>query len=293
MFSFLKQRRRERLRTQPFPSAWLAIIERNVPIYDRLPEADQQELQGHIQVFLAEKLFEGCGGLELTDEIKVTIAAQACLLLLHRETDYYPRLITILVYPHAYVARSVVSIGGGAVLESETARLGEAWKDGLVVLSWDDVRQGASDLHDGHNVVLHEFAHQLDQQDGSADGAPILEHRSQYVTWARVLSEEYEQLRRDAEHGHKNVLDKYGATNPAEFFAVATECFFEKPIQLRRKHPQLYEELKAYYRQDPAYARVFLIAQEFGVPLAEQAQDHEGYRIRNRRCTCELSGAFG
>ena len=252
MFSFFKKRRREGLRTQPFPSAWLNIIERNFPIYDRLPQADQQELQGHIQVFLAEKLFEGCGGLELTDEIKVTIAAGACLLLLHRETDYYPRLITILVYPHAYLAKGAVSIGGGAVLESETARLGEAWKDGLVVLSWDDVRQGASDFHDGHNVVLHEFAHQLDQQDGAADGAPILEHRSQYVAWARVLSDDYEQLRQDAEHGRKNVLDKYGATNPAEFFAVATECFFEKPIPLRRKHPQLYDELKEYYRQDPA-----------------------------------------
>lgn len=112
------------------------------------------------------------------------------------------------------------------------------------VLAWDDARQGASDFHDGHNVVLHEFAHQLDQQDGSADGAPILEHRSQYVSWARVLSEDYEQLRRDAEHGRRNVLDGYVATNPAEFFAVATECFFEKPIPLRRKHPQLYEELK-------------------------------------------------
>ena len=160
---------------------------KNVPIYDRLPQADQRELQGHIQVFLAEKYFEGCGGLELTDEIKVTIAAQACLLLLHRETDYYPRLITILVYPHAYVAKSVEPIGGGVVQEGETARLGEAWKDGVVVLSWDDVRRGASGLHDGHNVVLHEFAHQLDQQDGSADGTPTLEHRSQYTTWARVL----------------------------------------------------------------------------------------------------------
>ena len=234
------------------PTSWLDIIKKNVPIFNRLPQADQRELQGHIQVFLAEKYFEGCGGLELTEEIKVTIAAQACLLLLHRETDYYPRLITILVYPHAYVAKSVEPIGGGVVQEGETARLGEAWKEGVVVLSWDDVRQGASDLHDGHNVVLHEFAHLLDQQDGSADGTPILEHRSQYVTWARVLSDEYDQLRRDIEQGRTDVLDEYGATNPAEFFAVATECFFEKPIQLRRKHPQLYEELKAYYRQDPA-----------------------------------------
>ena len=252
MFGFLKQRRRRRLRSQPFPPAWLIVIERNVPIYKRLPQPDQQELQGHIQVFLAEKNFEGCGGLELTDEIKVTIAAQACLLLLHRETGYYPSLITILVYPQAYVAKSVEPIGRGIVLEGETARLGEAWKDGVVVLSWDDVRRGASDIHDGHNVVLHEFAHQFDQQDGTADGAPILEHRSQYVTWARVLSDEYDRLRRITEQGRTDVLDEYGATNPAEFFAVATVCFFEKPIELRRKHPQLYEELQAYYRQDPA-----------------------------------------
>jgi MtfA peptidase len=252
MFNFFKQRRRDRVRSQPFSPAWLTTIQTNVPIFNCLPQADQRELQGHIQVFLAEKFFEGCGGLELTDEIKVTVAAQACLLLLHRDSDYYPRLITILVYPHAYVAKTIEPIGGGVALEGETARLGEAWKDGVVVLSWDDVRQGASDLHDGHNVVLHEFAHQLDQEDGSADGAPILEHHSQYVTWARVLSDEYDQLRRDTEQGRTDVLDEYGATNPAEFFAVVTECFFEKPNQLRRKHPQLYEELKAYYRQDPA-----------------------------------------
>ncbi|HEV3166335.1 MAG TPA: M90 family metallopeptidase [Isosphaeraceae bacterium] len=252
MFGFLKRRRRERLRALPFPAEWTQIIQKNVPLFNRLPEPDQHELQGHIQVFLAEKSFEGCGGLELTDEIKVTIAAQACLLLLHRQDDDYPRLFSILVYPHAYVAKSFEPIGGGLVLEGQSARLGEAWKDGAVVLSWDDVRSGASDVHDGQNVVLHEFAHQLDQQDRSADGAPILEHRSQYVAWARVLSAEFERLRQDADHHRRSVLDPYGATNPAEFFAVATECFFEKPAQLQRKHPELYEELKLYYRQDPA-----------------------------------------
>src|SRR5690606_32830266 len=143
---------------------------------------DRRELRGHIRVFLAEKHFEGCGGLTLTDEIEVTIAAQACLLLLHRETDYYPRLITILVYPSTYVAHAREPIGGGMVIEGEVARLGEAWKDGVVVLAWDDVLAGASDLHDGHNVVLHEFAHQLDQEDGTADGAPVLGRRSRYVT---------------------------------------------------------------------------------------------------------------
>ena len=194
MFSFFKQHHRKRLRSQPFPPSWLDIIHNNVPIYNHLPEADQRELQGHIRVFLAEKVFEGCGGLELTEEIKVTIAAQACLLLLHRENNCYPRLITILVYPNAYVAKSVELIGGGVVQEGETARLGEAWKDGVVVLSWDHVRRGASNTLDGHNVVLHEFAHQFDMENGSADGAPILDHRSQYVTWARVMSDEYEQF---------------------------------------------------------------------------------------------------
>ena len=251
MFRFFKRRRRERLRSAPFPPAWLAFIEKNCPFFSRLPEVDRRELLGHVQIFVAEKNFEGCGGLTMTDEIKVTIAAQACLLLIHRETDYYHRLYSILVYPSAYVARTVEPLGNGFVLEGDQGRLGEAWADGAVVLSWDDVRAGAADLRDGHNVVLHEFAHQLDQEDGVADGAPILERRSQYVAWARVLGAEYEQLQRASGRGRKSVLDQYGATKPAEFFAVATECFFEKPAQLKKKHPELYDELKEYYRQDP------------------------------------------
>src|SRR4051794_33023844 len=234
MFGYFRRRRRDRLRAAPFPPEWDAILQRNVPLYDRLGEADRRELQGHVNVFLAEKTFEGCGGLSLTDEIKVTIAAQACLLLLHRETDYYRRLVTILVYPTAYVAKGVESLGGGFVLEGTQGRLGEAWADGVVVLSWDDVRRGAADVRDGQNVVLHEFAHQLDQEDGTADGAPILERRSLYVAWARVLGAEYEQLRQDSRRHRKTVLDEYGATQPAEFFAVATECFFEKPAQLQK-----------------------------------------------------------
>src|SRR5215213_11101275 len=160
MFTFFKTRRRAGLRATPIPDDWRRTIERNVPIVRRLPPADRQELFGHVQVFLAEKHFEGCGGLELTDEIRVTIAAQACLLLLHRETDYYRRLVTILVYPTAYVAKGVESLGGGLVLEGPQGRLGEAWTAGVVVLSWDDVRGGAADVRDGQNVVLHEFAHQ-------------------------------------------------------------------------------------------------------------------------------------
>jgi MtfA peptidase len=252
MFGFSKRRRRDRLRSAPFPSLWIETVDKNFPIYKCLTEADRRELQGHIQVFLAEKYFEGCGGLELTDEIKVTIAAQACLLLLHRDTDYYPRLITILVYPSAYFASSVEPIGGGVVLQGEEIRLGEAWKSGVVVLSWDEVRAGVRDIRNGRNLVLHEFAHLLDMEDGTADGTPLLERRSHHVAWARVLGDEYERLQRDTILGRSTVLDKYGATDPAEFFAVATEYFFENPASLKRKHSELYEELKSFYRQDPA-----------------------------------------
>jgi len=252
MFGILKSNRRQRLRANPFPAAWRKILENSFPLFLKLPESDQKELQEHVQVFLAEKRFEGCGGLELTDEIKVSIAAQAWLLLLQRQTEYYPRLRTILVYPSSYVAKATIHSEDGVVTERDIGRLGESWDTGAVVLSWDSVRAGASDIDDGQNVVLHEFAHQLDQEDGIADGAPILGRRSRYVAWARILGAEFERLRFETEQGRKTLLDQYGATNPAEFFAVATECFFEQPHQLRRKHPELYEELKQFYQQDPA-----------------------------------------
>jgi Mlc titration factor MtfA (ptsG expression regulator) len=251
MFGF-KRRRRERLRKTPFPPRWIEIIEKNVPVYRRLPPEDQKELREHILVFLAEKNFEGCGGLELTDEIRTTIAAQACILLLHRETDYYPGLYSILVYPTAFIATGHVEFAPGHYGEVSQVHLGESWRRGALILSWDDVLAVAGDVHDGHNVVLHEFAHQLDTEDGYADGTPPLPHRSMYVAWARVLGRDYAKLRQDARVGLPTVLDEYGATNPAEFFAVATETFFEKPVQLRSKHPELYEELKLFFKQDPA-----------------------------------------
>jgi Mlc titration factor MtfA (ptsG expression regulator) len=251
VFGLSRKEQREKILLQPFPPDWSAILARNVPIYDRLSEVDKAELRGLIQVFLAEKVFEGCNGLEVTDEIRVTIAAQACLLLLRRETDVYPRLITVLVYPSAYVSNMPQHGPHGIVTEGPQGRLGEAWTSGVVVLSWDDVKLGASDVRDGHNVVFHEFAHQLDQEDGSSDGAPILPRRNMYSAWARVLGEEYQELQMAAETGKKSVLDTYGATEPAEFFAVATEAFFEKPVQLKKKHPELYEELKIYFNQDP------------------------------------------
>ncbi|WP_437722129.1 zinc-dependent peptidase [Sorangium sp. So ce861] len=252
MLGFLRKRRRAAARRAPFPPAWRAILDRNVPSFGRLAAEDQEELLGHIQVFLDEKPFEGCGGLEITDEIRVTVAAQACLLLLHRETDYYPELEVILVYPSAYVAPGREVREGGVVVEGGRPRLGESWSRGAVVLAWDGVLAGAADVSDGHNLVLHEFAHQLDQEEGPADGAPELPERSTYAAWARILGREYERLVRDEASLKRTVIDPYGATNPAEFFAVVTEAFFEKPRKLRAKHPELYDQLKAFYRQDPA-----------------------------------------
>lgn len=251
MFS-LKEYRRRKLRSRLFPEEWRNILVLNIPRYHCLSPADREELNGHIKVFLAEKRFEGAAGLKITDEIRVTIAAQACLLLLHRDTDYYPGLSSIIVYPHEYVTRHIERASGGFVHEGTQARLGESSTRGAVVLSWDHVRAGASDVDDCRNVVFHEFAHQLDAEGGRVDGAPLLPQRSMYIAWARILGKEYEQLRRRTARGYTTLLDRYAATNPAEFFAVATECFFQSPARMRAEHPELYEELKAYYRQDPA-----------------------------------------
>jgi Mlc titration factor MtfA (ptsG expression regulator) len=239
--------RRKRLLAEPLKPEWKNIIGKTIPLYKHLPEELKARLAGLINVFLAEKRFEGCGGQEITDQVRVTIAAQACMLLLNRKTKYFSKLRTICVYPATYVAKQASGDG----LTGRQSRLGESWQNGPVVLAWNSVTGGANNIHDGRNVVFHEFSHQLDQADGAADGAPILENRSSYRTWANVLSAEYEALRGKARKRRKSVVRKYGATNPAEFFAVATEAFLEKPKQMKKKHPELYEEFKNYYKLDP------------------------------------------
>ncbi|MCK5685213.1 zinc-dependent peptidase [bacterium] len=249
-FKLFKESRRSRLRDLPFSPEWEEYIINNIPMYSVIPEKYKKELHGHIQVFLNEKSFEGCGGLELTDEIKVTIAAQACVLLLNRKTSYYNDLSSIIIYPSAYFGNmdgDFVHIENG-----NEVRLGESWGRGLIVLSWDDTLRGAKNAFDAENVVIHEFAHQLDQEDGSADGCPILENRSCYKSWGKVLSKEYEKLQKKRSKNRKAVINFYGATEPAEFFSCATEAFFEKSRQMQKKHPELYDELKFYYRLDPA-----------------------------------------
>jgi Mlc titration factor MtfA (ptsG expression regulator) len=257
MFGFLIKRRRDRMRNRPFTPEWREILLRRYPLYYRLTPADRRELEGHIRIFLAEKRFEGCGGLEITDEVRVLIAAQACLLLLHRDTDYYPGLKTVLVYPSTYVAKTHWREEEEITDRRSRTRLGESWHGGAVVLAWDAALAGAANLTDGQNVVLHEFAHQLDQENGMADGFPplgganLLERYGRYIAWARILGSEFRQLNSALGQNVATVINEYGAQNPAEFFAVATECFFEKPAQLRERHPALYAELKEFYQQDP------------------------------------------
>jgi Mlc titration factor MtfA (ptsG expression regulator) len=251
MSGWLKQRRREQIKSQDFPEAWESILRRSFPRYLRMSPQDQVELRGDMLVFLSEKHFEGAGGIEITDEIRVTIAAQACFLLLHRETDFYPGLHSIIVYPHEYAARPRARDESGLVKEGFQVRLGETAAKGAVVLAWDAAARGASDMADCQNVVFHEFAHQLDAEEGSFNGAPLLPRRSMYLSWARILGEEYQALRERVATHQPTDINPYGATNPAEFFAVATECFFQQPANMKKRHPALYEELKLFYQQDP------------------------------------------
>ncbi|MDD2708512.1 MAG: zinc-dependent peptidase [Verrucomicrobiae bacterium] len=252
LLSFLQNIRRNWLRKQPFPPAWMEILVRHMPLCRRLPPEDQLRLQQDIQIFLAEKNFEGCNGLEIDDEIRVTIAATACLLSLHLDSCCYPGLESIVVYPDSFVVKTERPGPAGTVIENHEPRDGEAWPMGTIVLSWAHVRRETGIPGNGRNVVLHEFAHWLDQQDGDISGSPELKSRARYRSWARILGREYLKLIQAIEAGESTLIDEYGATDPAEFFAVATECFFELPLDLRQFHPTLYRELQTFYRQDPA-----------------------------------------
>lgn len=249
----LKKRHRQKLMREEFPAEYLEVLEKNVALYSLLPKKLQKELQGRIAIFLDEKDFEECGGLEVDARVKVTIAAFACMLLLNKNFDYYPSLNSILVYPDAYIAAdSKSSLGGIMVVQKESARLGESWTHGNLVLSWQQIENEASDIHHHQNVVLHEFAHQLDQLDGFADGTPPLPGREIYSEWRKLMKREYEQLCAEAEHAVRDVIDWYGATNPAEFFAVTTESFFCNPLALQKAHCKLYDIFAEFYQLDPA-----------------------------------------
>lgn len=246
--------RRNRVRDVAFPAAWRKILRERVPLVRKLPQHLQMQLKKHMQVFIAEKSFLGCGGLQITEEMRVVIAAQACLLILNRATDYFANVRQILVYPGAFLVNRV-SVGPAGVQNEESQVLsGESWSQGQVILSWADTLAGAAVPDDGRNVVIHEFAHQLDQENGAAIGAPpptLGDAGHDPERWSRVFHAAYARLQTEARHGVDGLLDHYGAKDPGEFFAVVSEVFFEQPQALAADYPALYQELRGYYKLDP------------------------------------------
>ena len=243
---------RSRSPSASVPATWRPLIEDRVPLTRKLTAEDWDRLLWLVRGFVREKNFEGIDGLAITEEIKVIVAAQACLLLLHLDMGPFPRVRSIILYPGTFVPKAPLLDRHVRVEpEGEPAPLlGESLR-GVIVLSWDSVQQSAVEPGDGHNVVLHEFAHELDQEDGYVDGIPLLEAPQSTRVWARVLRERFEELQRKTQDGQSDLLNAYGATNRAEFFAVATELFFERPVEMRERYPDLYRELKGFYRQDP------------------------------------------
>jgi Mlc titration factor MtfA (ptsG expression regulator) len=249
--TLLRLWRWQRTTRRAFPAAWRDIVRRRVPLARELPAAQQMRLKKHIQVLLADVPFIGCAGLEVSDEMRVTIAAQAAFLLLGRGGSF-GNLREVLVYPgHFVVPRNEVG-AGGVVHEARDVLAGQSWQRGQVIVAWDAVQGGAADPHDGANVVMHEFAHQLDQDTGAANGAPYVGRGALQQTWARVMSQEFDALRASLARAEPGLIDPYAATSPAEFFAVTSELFFERPQALAAERPALYEQLKRCYRLDPA-----------------------------------------
>ena len=251
MFGLFRSWRRKRLTARPFPRHWETLLRERVGFYPRLPNELAGRVHDVTRVLIAEKNWEGCGGLELTEEMRVVVAAQAALLVAGLDGEYFRGLYSVLIYPDSYAAPGFTPLAGGGVIESDEPRLGEAHVSGTVVLSWPEVLGGAADPDDGRNLVFHEFAHALDMIDRYADGVPPL-FGDQLDDWERVVEREFVSLAHRSARGLPSLLDAYGAKNRAEFFAVATECFFEKPNTMRIKLPKLYGVFAEFYRQDPA-----------------------------------------
>ncbi len=254
IFSWFRKRRRRKLLAEPFPDDWQAVIKRNVNHVAQLDEAEQAVLRDIVRILVHEKTWIGVGDLTVTDEMKVTVAAQAALLLLRLEHDYFPQTSEIILHPTDYRALHERHRANG-IVDGPPQVLGQAYYRGPVLLSWASALAGGRNEDDGRNLVLHEFAHKLDMADDLSDGTPQLQRREQYKHWIAVMSREFNELRDKTERRKATLLDKYGSTNEAEFFACAVECFFEKPKQLRENHPDLYDVLKEYFHQDPAQRR--------------------------------------
>ena len=272
LLSWLRNRRRRRLLAGPFPGAWEAHLARHFAQDAWLDEAERRRLRELVRIFVAEKRWEGCGGLALTDEIRVAIAAHACLLILGLPGEPYRHVHSILVYPSTVVPppRRLRTLEiATRPIDAPQPILGQAQLRGPVILVWDAVERTGRHLEEGHDVVLHEFAHALDMLDGVGDGTPPIRGRTELRRWVEVFSREYRALLEQTRQGRPGLIDAYGATNEAEFFAVVTEKFFGQPIELRHRHADLYAVMRDFYRQDPA-ARLERLASSPGRP-ADQA----------------------
>ncbi|MBI1394243.1 MAG: hypothetical protein GC152_16050 [Alphaproteobacteria bacterium] len=245
-----RRSRRARLRASALPEHLAAALRSQYPVYGRLPAALRTRLDGLVNQFLDEIRFIGVEGVDPTDEMKALIAAQACLLVAGRTDAWYDDLDTIYVYPSGYAGKEI-SREGHVVTESASTRLGESWTRGPVVLSWADARAGAREDGDGRNLVYHEFAHRLDARTGVVDGAPLLGDAARAASWAKTFRPLFEEHRAAVDAGRATFFDAYGATSPAEFFAVVTEAFIERAHEFRAAEPRLYAVVEGYYRLSP------------------------------------------
>ena len=246
----LKARRRAASFSQPFPTEWRTLLERTVPLYRRLPRDLRLKLEPVARAFLADVPIRGCQGLVVTDEMRLTIATQACLLTVARDASAYASLDAVLLYPDEFVVQETDEDDSGVVHEGESVLSGQSVADTQIVLSWRDVQD--SGREDGiYNVVLHEFAHFLDN---AVDGTltDTASGREDLNAWHQLLDREYKALCDAVDRGDHPLIDPYGAESTAEFFAVATETFFEAPIELKDMHPALYAGLASFYGLDPA-----------------------------------------
>ena len=292
MFSWFKRRRRRRILSQPFPPEWITYLDENVHHYAYLPTDRQARLRERIQVFVAEKTWVECGGLVIDDEVRVTVAGQACLLVLGVDDYCFDAVRSILVYPGPYAVPGQQR-PDRLLIDEREPRSGEAWHRGPIVLSWEHVLAGGRDTDQGRNLVIHEFAHHLDDLEGGMDGTPPLATQGEYRRWDQVTQEEYQRLAAAAQRGKVTLLEHYGATSRAEFFAVATECFFERPTALAQNHPALYDVLQTFYRQDPRACfggdpRGRPVTDPTGRPLSPEEIEAARYERSVRRCVRDM-----
>lgn len=248
---YVQNERRKKLYAAPLKSEWLDILKAHVPLSNALPKALQELYHGHINYFIATKEFVGRGGFEVTDKERVIIAGNACLMVLTRTGPVFPGFKTIIVYPQTYTVPTLTG-DSDVVSHDYQHRAGESWHRGPIVLAWSDVIGGSQNSEDARNVVIHEFAHKLDEENQLMDGLPILKDRSHYKAWAEVLTDEYQAFLERVEKRENRVIDSYGAVSPVEFFAVISESFFEKPSMMKKRLPALYEQLRRYYGVDVA-----------------------------------------